>query len=86
MRIVFDVSPLSHVRTGVGNYVLGSLRGLAAVAGDRHEVVAFAPVSAHGKRQIEEALVGVDVERRLPVLPFAHPAHHAGSLWTVPVT
>ena len=28
MRIALDVSPLSHPRTGVGNYMLGSLRGL----------------------------------------------------------
>ena len=33
VRIVFDVSPLSHPRTGVGNYLRGSLRGLAEAAG-----------------------------------------------------
>ena len=27
MRIAFDVSPLSHPRTGIGNYVHGSLAG-----------------------------------------------------------
>ena len=32
MRIVFDVSPLSHERTGVNNYIRGSLAGLAAAA------------------------------------------------------
>lgn len=69
MKIAFDVSPLSHPRTGVGNYVLGSLRGLVAAGGD---VVAFAPVSARGRRQVEAALTGLDVERRLPVLPLAH--------------
>ena len=50
MRIVFDVSPLSHERTGVNNYIRGSLQGLAeaaAKAGD--EVVAFAPTSPAGK-------------------------------------
>jgi len=72
VRIAFDVSPLSHPRTGVGNYLLGSLRGLLAAAAGRHEVVAFAPVSAHGSRLVEEALDGLDVERRLPALPFAH--------------
>lgn len=69
MRILWDVSPLSHVRTGVGNYLLGSLRAAAAAGGD---VVAFAPVSARGKRMVEDALDGVAVERRLPVLPAAH--------------
>ena len=30
MRVAFDVSPLSHERTGVNNYIRGSLTGLAA--------------------------------------------------------
>lgn len=72
MRIVFDVSPLSHPRTGVGNYVLGSLAGLAEAARGEHEVVAFAPASARGRAAIEGALDGFPVERRLPVLPLAH--------------
>ena len=45
MRIVVDVSPLSHPRTGVGNYVRGTLGGLVAAADGRYEVVAYAPVS-----------------------------------------
>jgi glycosyltransferase involved in cell wall biosynthesis len=69
MRIAYDVSPLSHPRSGVGNYVLCSLRGLVEAGAD---VVAFAPVSARGKRQVEETLGGLDIERRLPVLPLAH--------------
>ena len=82
MRILFDVSPLSHPRTGVGNYVRGSLAGLAAAAredacGD--EVVAFAPASAKGARLIREALAGVPVEQRLRVLPFAHALRTAWS-------
>ena len=32
MRIVVDVSPLSHPRTGIGNYIRGSLAGMAAAA------------------------------------------------------
>jgi len=72
MRIAFDVSPLSHPRTGIGNYILGSLAGLAEVAGDEHEIVAFAPTSFRGKRAIPEALAGVPVELRLRVLPFSH--------------
>jgi glycosyltransferase involved in cell wall biosynthesis len=70
VRIVLDVSPLSHPRTGVGNYIRGSLLGLAEIGG--HEVVAFAPASWRGKRTIEDALADVAVERRLPVLPAAH--------------
>ena len=72
MRIAFDVSPLSHPRTGVGNYIRGSLAGLVEAAGSEHEVVAFAPTSPQGKRRIPEALAGIPVEPRLRFLPFAH--------------
>ena len=72
MRIVFDVSALSHRRTGVGNYVRGSLAGLVEAAAGRHEILAWAPASRDGARLIREALEGIDVELRLPVLPFAH--------------
>jgi glycosyltransferase involved in cell wall biosynthesis len=73
MRIAFDVSPLSHERTGVNNYIRGSLSGLAEVARERgDEIVAFAPTSPAGKRVIPEALAGIDVELRLVRLPFAH--------------
>src|SRR4029079_2978594 len=59
MRIAFDVSPLSHERTGVNNYLRGSLRGLAEAAPD-DEIVAFAPTSLHGSATIREALAGMD--------------------------
>jgi glycosyltransferase involved in cell wall biosynthesis len=72
MRIVYDVSPLSHPRTGVGNYLLGVLRGLVEAANPDDEVVAFAPASPRGRRAIEAALDGLPVERVLPVLPRAH--------------
>ena len=72
MRIAFDVSPLSHPRTGVGNYIRGSLAGLVAAAGSEHEVVPFAPTSPQGKRRIPEALSGIPIEPRLRFLPFAH--------------
>ena len=72
MRIAFDVSPLSHPRTGVGNYIRGSLAGLVAAAGAEHEVVPFAPTSPQGKRRIPEELAGIPVEPRLRFLPFAH--------------
>jgi glycosyltransferase involved in cell wall biosynthesis len=69
VRIAFDVSPLSHARAGIGNYMLAALRGLRENGAD---VVAFAPVSVQGRRNVEQALAGIDVERRLRVLPLAH--------------
>jgi glycosyltransferase involved in cell wall biosynthesis len=77
LRIVVDVSPLSHPRTGVGNYIRGSLLGLAEAGG--HDVVAFAPASGRGKREIEAALAGVGVARSLPVFPAAHALRTAWS-------
>ena len=83
MRVVVDVSPLSHRRTGVGNYIRGSLAGLVDAGGPEHgaahELVAFAPVGSAGKREIERALDGLPVERRLPVLPAAHAVRTAWS-------
>jgi glycosyltransferase involved in cell wall biosynthesis len=73
VRIAFDVSPLSHERTGVNNYIRGSLAGLAAAAvreGD--EIVAFAPTSPAGRHVIPEAHEGFPVELSLVTLPFAH--------------
>src|SRR4051812_29638436 len=71
LRIVIDVSPLSVSRTGIGNYVRGLLTGLLEVAGGRHEVVAFGLSGPAGRRRIREALEGVPVELRLPLLPRA---------------
>ena len=53
----------------MGNYILSALCGLVQAGAD---VVAFAPVSVHGKRHVESALEAIDVERRLLVLPAAH--------------
>ncbi len=72
MRIAFDVSPLSHPRTGVGNYIRGSLAGLAAASAGEHEIVAFAPTSPQGLKEIPAALDGIPVDLRLRFLPFAH--------------
>jgi glycosyltransferase involved in cell wall biosynthesis len=72
MRIAFDVSPLSHRRTGIGNYVRGSLAGLVEAAGGRHDVVAFAPTRLRGRRLIREALADVPVDVRTAVLPWSH--------------
>lgn len=71
MRIVYDVSPLSHPLTGVGNYVRGALGGIVEAAGGAHEVVAFAPTSPAGRKAIPRALAGIDVELRLVPLPFS---------------
>ena len=69
MKVAFDVAPLSHPRTGVGNYVRGSLAGLVEAGA---EVVPFAPTSAPGRRAIREALADIPVEPRLRFFPFAH--------------
>jgi glycosyltransferase involved in cell wall biosynthesis len=71
VRIVFDVSPLSHPLTGVGNYIRGSLGGLVEAAAGRHEIVAFAPTSFAGRTTIPRALAGLDVETRLVPLPLS---------------
>jgi glycosyltransferase involved in cell wall biosynthesis len=72
VRIAFDVSPLSHPRTGIGNYVRGSLSGLAEAAAGNHDLVAFAPTRLRGRRLIHEALTGVPVEVRTVVVPWSH--------------
>lgn len=72
MRVAYDVTPLSHPRTGVGNYILGALRGMLAAGGGEHELVAFGPVSVRGRRLLEETLTGLDVERRFLTFPLAH--------------
>jgi glycosyltransferase involved in cell wall biosynthesis len=71
VRIAYDVTPLSHPRTGVGNYILGTLQGMLEVPGE-HELVAFGPVSIRGRHLLDEALAGLDVEKRLVTVPFAH--------------
>jgi glycosyltransferase involved in cell wall biosynthesis len=72
MRIAFDVSPLSHAPTGIGNYIRESLRGLTEVAAGRHEIVAFAPTSPEGMKRIPQAVAGMPVALKLQLLPFAH--------------
>jgi glycosyltransferase involved in cell wall biosynthesis len=79
MRIAFDVSPLSHPLLGIGNYIQGSLGGLAEAAAAEHEIVAFAPTSVRGPERIRAALAEIDVELRLWPLPFSHAARAAWS-------
>jgi glycosyltransferase involved in cell wall biosynthesis len=71
VRIAVDVSPLSHPRTGIGNYLRGMVAGLAATAGT-HEVLAFAPVSRAGAHVVRSALQGLPLDLRLTELPLAH--------------
>jgi glycosyltransferase involved in cell wall biosynthesis len=72
MRVAVDVSPLSHTPLGIGNYIRGSLAGLAEVGAGAHEIVAFAPTSLKGPGRIRAALAGIDVELRLWPLPASH--------------
>jgi glycosyltransferase involved in cell wall biosynthesis len=72
MRIVVDVSPLSHPRTGIGNYIRGSLAGMCEAGEGRHELLAFAPTSLRGPRAIRAALEGIPVGQRLLPLPASH--------------
>ena len=80
MRIVVDVSPLSHPRTGIGNYIRGSVGGLCAAAGGEHEIVAFAPTSMKGPERIRAALAGIPVDARLWALPASHAFRTAWSV------
>jgi glycosyltransferase involved in cell wall biosynthesis len=79
MRIAFDVSPLSHPLLGIGNYIQGSLSGLAEAATGEHEIVAFAPTSIRGPERISTALAGIDVELRTWPLPLSHAVRTAWS-------
>jgi glycosyltransferase involved in cell wall biosynthesis len=80
VRIVYDVTPLSHPRTGVGNYILGALQGMVAAANGEHELVAFGPVSVRGRATLEDALARLQVVRRTVTVPFGHAVRRA---WTV---
>jgi glycosyltransferase involved in cell wall biosynthesis len=84
VRIVFDVSPLSHPLLGIGNYIRGSLGGLVQAADGRHEIVAFAPTSLKGPERIRAALAGIDVELRTWRLPFSHALRTAWSALALP--
>ncbi len=53
----------------MGNYLRGSLRGLAEAAGAEHEIVAFAAVSMLSRKRLREALYGLPIERRLVTVP-----------------
>ena len=79
MRIAVDVSPLSHPRTGIGNYIRGSLAGMAAAAGGRHDLVPFAPTSLKRAAKIHEALSDSGLRPRTVRLPASHAVRTAWS-------
>jgi glycosyltransferase involved in cell wall biosynthesis len=79
VRIAYDVTPLSHPRTGVGNYILGALRGMVEAAGGEHELVAFGPVSVRGRERLDETLADLPVSRRVVTVPFGHAVRTAWS-------
>jgi glycosyltransferase involved in cell wall biosynthesis len=79
VRIAYDVTPLSHPRTGVGNYILGALKGMAAAADGSHELVAFGPVSIRGRNVLDAALADLPLERKIVTVPFGHAARTAWS-------
>ena len=70
MRIVVDVSPLSHPRTGIGNYIRGMLGGLLEAGAA--DVVAFAPASGRGAEQIAHSLDGLSIAHEIRTLPVAY--------------
>jgi glycosyltransferase involved in cell wall biosynthesis len=79
VRIAYDVTPLSHPRTGVGNYILGTLKGMVEAAAGSHELVAFGPVSIRGRRLLDATLESLPVEQRIATVPFAHAVRTAWS-------
>jgi glycosyltransferase involved in cell wall biosynthesis len=79
VRIAYDVTPLSHPRTGVGNYILGALKGMAEAADGSYELVAFGPVSIRGRRLLDSTLADLPVERRILTVPFGHAVRTAWS-------
>jgi len=79
VRIAYDVTPLSHPRTGVGTYIRGALVGMIEAAGDEHELVAFGPVSFRGRETLADALDALQVTRSVVTVPFAHAARRAWS-------
>jgi glycosyltransferase involved in cell wall biosynthesis len=77
VRIAYDVTPLSHPRTGVGNYILGALKGMVAAAPGEHEFVVFGPVSIRGRRILDGNIDGLPLERRIITVPFGHATRRA---------
>src|SRR5262245_20715733 len=53
--------------------------------GGGHELVAFGPVSIRGRKLLDDTLDGVDVERRIVTVPFAHATRRAWGVLRHPV-
>jgi glycosyltransferase involved in cell wall biosynthesis len=79
VRIAYDVTPLSHPRTGVGNYILGALKGMAEAADGSHELVAFGPVSIRSRKLLDSTLADLPIERHIATVPFGHAVRTAWS-------
>jgi glycosyltransferase involved in cell wall biosynthesis len=77
VRIAYDVTPLSHPRTGIGNYILGALKGMLEAPGPERALVVFGPVSIRGRRRLEQTLDGLPVEKSLFTVPAAHATRRA---------
>ncbi len=79
VRIVFDVSPAVARANGRRTTTSAArCRGSPRRRPRRHEIVAFAPTSPlRAARDPGASLDGVDVERRLQMLPAAHALAHA---------
>jgi glycosyltransferase involved in cell wall biosynthesis len=80
VRIVIDVTPLSHPRTGIGNYMVGMLGGLTLAARGRHELVLFAPTGPRNVMRLRSALDEIPGDRRLVVVP--PPSNVWRKLWS----
>lgn len=78
MRIAVDVTPLALPPTGIGQYWLGMLHGLAEAGDDT--IVATTIVGPRRRRVLDDVLQGVPVERRLRTVPPS--AHTWRTLWT----
>jgi glycosyltransferase involved in cell wall biosynthesis len=86
VRIAYDVTPLSHPRTGVGNYILGTLKAMLEASDGEHELVTFGPVSIRGRRLLDDTLRDLPVQKRFVTVPFAHAARRTwGALGRPPV-
>ena len=69
MRIVIDVTPLSHPRTGIGNFLRGLLAGLAQSIAADDEVRVFAATGLGGRRRVAASLDGLPFARTILTLP-----------------
>jgi glycosyltransferase involved in cell wall biosynthesis len=65
VRIVVDVTPLSHPRTGIGNFLRGLLAGLAESIGPDDEVLVFAATGVNGRRRVVASIKGLPFEQRI---------------------